>query len=122
MPFKCIGCDRDIGWDGEGMFSYTCPCGATIFYAEGGRMAYPFSLIRNLQRNRPLPHLDDLVGESDHSSPIKERMIKELREKGFIWMKECDQCLKDGTHQHKLERENYLAIKEAESILRRDNE
>lgn len=120
MSFKCVGCDTNIGWDGEGVFCYTCPCGAHIFYDnENGSLAPPASLVFALKLGRPLPHLDYLVGESDHTSAIKERLISELREKGAIWMSECEQCQKDGTLQRKLEREKALAVFEAEMIIKR---
>ena len=107
MSFKCIGCDRDIGWDGKGTFSYTCPCGALIFYeVETGKLALPTSFILNAAAGRPLPHLNDLLGESDYTSPLKERVIQELRSRGYIWMEECEQCKKDGTLAKKKERES----------------
>lgn len=121
MSFKCLGCDRYIGWDGTGAFSYTCRCGATIFYNdETGAMAFPLSMLRNMSEGTPLPHLNDLVGEANHISPLtlKESVIKELRSKGFIWMEECEQCRKDGTLARKQERERYLAVREAEKIVR----
>lgn len=122
MSYKCIGCDSKIRWDGTGAFSYTCPCGATIFYnEENGSLAPTFSFVRNLQIGISLPHLNDLVGESTYSSPIKEELIEELRRKGYIWMEECEQCQKDGTLRRKQERENYLVMMEAESIIRRQS-
>jgi len=117
--FKCIGCDRDIGWDGEGTLSYTCVCGSRIFYqAETLGFVFPASLMLNIAAGRTTPHLGDIVGESDFTSPLKESLIEELRSKGFTWMEECDQCKKDGTLQRKQEREKYLATREAEAIIR----
>lgn len=119
MSFKCIGCDRDIGWDGQGMFSYTCVCGSRIFYqVETQSIVLPASLIISLKLGRSTPHLGDLVGESDFTSPLKERLIEELRSKGFVWMEECEQCKKDGTLARKQEREKHLAVREAEKIMR----
>ena len=119
MSIKCIGCNRDIEWDGKELFSYTCPCGATIFYNEtNGHLALPYSLLLNLSKSASLPHLDDLVGESNHTSPFKEMLITELREKGFIWMRECEQCQKDGTLERKLKGEKVAAVEEAEMIIR----
>lgn len=116
----CIGCDRYIGWEGKGLFSYTCPCGATILYDdETGKLAFPASMMLNLAKGISLPHLDDLVGESDFTSPLKEQLIEELRQKGFIWMRECEQCQKDGTLERKLKREEALAVFEAEMIVKR---
>ena len=121
MSYKCIGCDGNISWDGKGLFSYTCPCGSHAFYNEETKhLSLPFSFVRGLQLKAPLPHLNYLVGESNHTSPIKEQLIKELREKGSIWMEECEQCKGDGTLKRKQEREKYLAIMEAEAIMRRN--
>jgi len=119
VSIKCIGCNRDIEGDGKGLFSYTCPCGSTIFHDEtNGHLALPVSLIRTLSQARSLPHLDDLVGESNHTSPFKEMLITELREKGFIWMRECEQCQKNGTLERKLKGEKAAAVEEAEMIIR----
>lgn len=119
MSIKCIGCNGDIGWDGKVLFSYTCPCGSTIFYDETtGHLGLPYSLIRTLSQARSLPHLDDLVGGSNQTSPFKEMLIAELRKKGFIWMRECKQCQKDGTLERKLKREEADAVHEAEMIIR----
>ncbi len=119
MSFKCLGCDRDIGWDGKGPFSYTCVCGAKVFYrVEPMSMAFPGSLVLSFTARRQLPHLNDLVGESAFTSPLKERMIEEFRSKGIIWMEECDQCKKDGTLARKQEREKYLAVREAGAIVK----
>ena len=119
MSFRCIGCDRKIGWDGKGLFSYTCPCGATVFYnEETGRVALPASVAIGISKGKSLPHLGDLVGESNYTSSIKERLIAELREKGFIWMEECEQCRADGALERKLKRETHNAVLEAEMITR----
>lgn len=119
---KCIGCDREIDWDGIGMFSYTCPCGATIFYdEETEHLFFPLLLARSLQLGSSLPHLNDLVGGSNNTSPIKEQLVKELREKGFIWIEECEQCRKDGTLKSRQEWETYLILEEAEAIIKYGN-
>ncbi|GAI26624.1 unnamed protein product [marine sediment metagenome] len=119
MAFKCIGCDSCIPWDGKGTFCYTCACGAHIFYnEETGQLAPPASLVIALHRKTNIPHLDYLVGEYDYTSPIKEKMIQELVEKGAIWMRDCEQCLRDGTYQRKLDREKYLAVEKAKEIMR----
>lgn len=123
MSFKCLGCDCDIGWDGSGLFSFTCPCGSRVLYdSETLRIALPSSLVLSLATHRATPHLNYIVGESDSTSPLKERFIEELRRRGFIWMEECEQCKKDGTLARKQEREKYLAVKEAEAIVRREND
>lgn len=96
--FHCIGCGGKIPWDGQGLFSYTCPCRATIFVNdESGNLALPCSLVIGVSKGTPLPHLDSLVGTSDYTSPEKERLIAELQDKGSIWMEECPQCRVDGT-------------------------
>jgi len=116
--YKCIGCDSQIPWDGQGLFCYTCPCGATIFYnEETGQITMPGSVLIGLSIGRTTPHLGDLVGQSDYTSPLKERLIAELRERGFIWMEECEQCQKDGTLKRKQEREDYWTLQEAERII-----
>jgi len=43
VSIKCIGCDTQIPWDGAGIFSYTCLCGATIFYDER-RLFLPYEI------------------------------------------------------------------------------
>jgi len=119
MSYKCVGCDKTTGWDGIGAFSYTCLCGATILYNdETGNLAPTYSFVRNPQAGIPLPHLNDLVGESTHTSSTKEQLIKELRDRGYIWMEECEQCQRDGTLKRKQEREKHLATVEAEAIIR----
>jgi len=122
MSFKCVGCDHDIGWDGEGTFCYTCPCGASVLYEVSGgklgKIVFPASLNLQLKTGVVVKHLDQYIGTSNHTSPVKEHLIAALRKKGFMWMSECGQCQEDGTLQKELEREKYLAIREAESILR----
>jgi len=79
------------------MFSYTCACGANIFWSkETGQITMPASVALGMAKEQTLPHLDDLVGNSDFSSPRKTQLISELRDKGFIWMRECGQCRADG--------------------------
>lgn len=117
--YKCIGCDSTIGWDGMGSFCYTCPCGATIFCNEDtGQVTMPASVLIGISMGKTTPHLGDLIGESNHTSEIKDRLLSELREKGFIWMEECEQCQKDGTLERKHEREKHLALMEAERVIR----
>ncbi len=115
---KCIGCGNPIPWDGISLFSYTCPCGATVFYdEETGRIALPASVAIGISKGLSPRHLDGLVGESDHTSPLKDRLIAGLRKRGFIWMEECEQCQKDGTLKRKQDREKHLALMEAERIV-----
>ncbi|MBA7676170.1 hypothetical protein ES703_84411 [subsurface metagenome] len=93
-------------------------CVYRVFYeAETGKLALPASFILNAVVRRQLPHLNDLVGESDSTSPLKEKFIEALRARGYIWIEECEQCKKDGTLKRKLEREKYLAVREAERIV-----
>lgn len=110
MSFKCVGCDAHIPWEGEGLFSYTCKCGATVFQdEENGKIALPASLIRNLSLNIATPHLGDIVGHSDYASPLKEQLICDLRSKRFIWMGECEACQKNGTLKREIERRQHWA-------------
>lgn len=119
MTFRCVGCNNIIPWDGTGIFSYTCPCGGHIFYNEdSGQLSPPASLVIAIHEKRDLPHLDYLIGNSSFTSLLKERVIKELTELGAIWMKDCPQCLADGTYQRTLEREKARALMEAEMILK----
>lgn len=118
--WKCIGCDSPIPWDGKGTFSYTCRCGARIFYDyENMALALPSCLViaRNARKGN-IPHLDGLIGRSDHASLIKAEMAARLVGLGAIWMKDCQQCRSDGTYQREIEREQHLAILEAERIVR----
>jgi len=78
----------------------------------------PASVVIGISMGRTTPHLGDLVGELNYTSPLKERLIAELREKGFTWMEECEQCQKDGTLKRKQEREKHLALIAAESIIK----
>jgi len=99
--YHCIGCGAKIDWDGSGTFCYTCPCGATILVNDErvDSLAIPSSLAHSIRRKkrRPLPHLDDIVGNSDYMSPEKESVIADLRLRGFIWMGEWTDCLIDDT-------------------------
>ena len=65
------------------------------------------------------PHLDYLIGTSAYTSLLKENIILALRGQGAIWMKDCPQCLADGTYKKAQEREKELVIMEAEAIIRR---
>jgi hypothetical protein len=108
--YKCIGCDNIIPWDGKTVFSYTCGCGATIFYNEDdGKLTMPASVVINISRGIAKPHLNDLVGEADCSTPIKIKVIQDLVDKGFIWKEECAQCKADGTLKRHQERNAYYA-------------
>ncbi len=125
MSYKCVGCSGTIPWDGKGTFCYTCPCGATLFYeAETLRPVMPASLVRAIYELQELgvkpkgPHIDYYLGDSNHTSDSKDIFTRILLEMGFIWMKDCEQCQKDGTLDRKLEREKRLAVAEAERILR----
>ena len=81
-------------------------------------MGIPGSILLGLsKRSNIRAHLDHLVGESNHTSPLKEMLIEELRQIGSVWMEECEQCKKDGTLLRKQEREKWLALQEAERIV-----
>lgn len=119
MGYKCIGCDVDIFWDGIAPFSFTCSCGSTIFYHDVLKsIAIPSSVLIAIHKKQSIPHLDSLVGTSPYTSPVKEAMIKELMEHGAIWMKDCEQCKKDGTYQRELDREKEHILFEAEMIIK----
>ena len=119
LDMKCVGCDAAIPWDGRSLFAYTCPCGATVFYdSDMSQIAMPASVVLAMAGNRPLPHLEFLIGESRHTSEIKDRVRERFIEKGAIWMKDCERCLNDGTYQKKLDRDKKMAISEAERICR----
>lgn len=64
---------------------------------ETGAPAFPASVLLGMARGLRLPHLDDLVGTSNYTSPEKEEMVRQLQAKGFIWMQDCAQCRNDGT-------------------------
>lgn len=118
MSWRCIGCDKEIGWDGKGTLCYTCSCGAHIFYEDHlWQLAPPASLVIAIHEKKDLPHLDYLVGKSDYTSSLKERLIEELKSRGAIWMKDCKQCLEDGTYQRTLEMEKADAMFEVQVIL-----
>ena len=85
----CIGCDRDIGWDGKGTFCYTCGCGATVFVGDQG-LALPASLV--MAREKNLGHIDYYVGVSAHNSEQKGDFIRLLRARGLTWSWECAEC------------------------------
>jgi len=89
---KCLGCGGNIPWDGRGLFAYTCPCGATIFYDEKTGVKPPVSLIIGLHVKRPLPHIDYYLGRSEHASTEKEAMYMLLKEAGSVWSWECEDC------------------------------
>lgn len=116
----CVGCGGKISWDGSGMFSYTCPCDATIFADDTtGRIAIPSSLVLQLHKGEAITHLDDLVGVSDYQSPEKEQLINELRSRGFTWMEECEQCRRDGTlRRYQQHRELNEALKQSMARFR----
>lgn len=97
--YHCVGCGATIPWDGVSSFSYTCPCRATIFICDSNDMPSFSSsmLISMIRRETVRLHLDDLVGVSDYTSAEKTTMIDRLSRFGCTWMKDCPQCLRDGT-------------------------
>ena len=118
MSFRCIGCDHQIPWDGKGLFFYTCACRSAIFYNEESRqVSLPASVAIGISLGSSVPHLDDLVGSSSYTSPAKEELIAKLKVMGFIWMRECEQCQKDGTLKKRQEREAYWTAFEIEHHL-----
>jgi len=93
---RCLGCNREISWDGRGIFAYTCPCGARVFYDETNpkQIYYPVSLAISLLRGHPLPHIDYYLGKSSFWSHLKQQFYEFLRSKGAIWSWECPECRK----------------------------
>lgn len=102
---KCLGCDREIPWNGTGLFAYTCPCGATIFYDEKKGICPPASLVLGLYEHRELPHIDYYLGKSNFWSKEKQEMCDFLRGKGAIWSWECDQCKERVIERSKMEKQ-----------------
>ena len=97
MGMKCIGCDKEMGFEGAGTLSITCECGARMFYNEGfSKMLFPLSVIEASIHGKPLPHLNFLVGESTFMSPAKEGCTAALRDMGSIWIHECEECQTSG--------------------------
>ena len=91
----CLGCGRDIPWDGRGTFCYTCFCGATVFVGDRG-LALPVSLGLGLARGRALAHMDNYVGVSSYPSEQKRDFIRLLRARGATWSWECAECREKG--------------------------
>jgi len=92
MTFHCVGCGIEIAWDGTGLWSYTCPCGATLFADENHQFAFPASLIIGLHEGRELPHIDYYLGFSNYISEEKQQAYEFLKSKGAIWSWDCPQC------------------------------
>ena len=97
---NCLGCGRNIGWDGKGRFCYTCGCGATVFVGDHG-LALPASLgmaiargnlVVSMAQQKNLAHLDYYVGVSAHDSEQKRDFIRALRARGHTWSWECAEC------------------------------
>lgn len=108
--YHCVGCGVELAWDGKGLFSYTCPCGATLFADENHRFAFPASLIIGLYEGRELPHIDYYLGWSNYTSEEKEAAYKFLREKGACWSWECDKCCERYLKRKRMEiKEGFLA-------------
>ena len=99
-----------------------------MFYnVETLKLVMPASLISAIHKARTTgvrpktPHIGYYLGESNHTSEIKDSVTKQLLEIGFIWMEDCEQCKEDGTLARKQEKVKHLAIKEAEAIVRQGN-
>jgi len=106
---KCLGCGRDIPWDGVEMFCYTCPCGALVFY-QGENVFPPASLVLKLGKGEELSHIDYYLGKSSYTSPEKEVFYNSLRERGAIWSWECPECRDRFLQRAKMEIENGLYL------------
>lgn len=101
----CIGCGKRINWDGRGLFSCVCPCYSTTFIdGATGKRFLASRISVQMTMGAPVNHLNDIVGDSDYSSKEKTAFVSELREIGFIWMRECERCREDGTLKKRQER------------------
>ena len=92
QKFHCIGCGRSIPWDGKGLFSYTCGCGATIFANDEHIPALPASLVLAIHAGRKPAHIDYYLGISNYASAEKQWMYEELKKHGAVWSWECEEC------------------------------
>ena len=90
--YHCVGCGNPVAWDGKGVFSYTCPCGATLFADENGKIIMPYSLIKAIIEHREPRHIDYYVGKSNYISLEKLKVIKMLQQLGACWSWECPKC------------------------------
>lgn len=90
--YHCCGCGRPIPWDGTGLFSYTCRCGATIFADQNHKPAFPASLIIAIHEKREIPHIDYYLGFSNYVSVEKQALYEEFRKLGCLWSWECSRC------------------------------
>ncbi len=88
----CLGCGRDIPWDGRGSFCYTCTCGATVFVGDSC-LTLPASLGLGLAQGKELAHLSYYVGLSSDANELKRHFIGFLRTRGATWPWECSECL-----------------------------
>lgn len=96
----CIGCDHSVARYEPGvMLAISCRCGgdSPILTVDGREIASaPVSLVqlrllRDSLRGTEAPHLERYLGFSDHESPIKSQLEKELRALGCISMSECNE-------------------------------
>ncbi len=110
--FHCVGCGTGIPWDGHSLFAYTCGCGSTTFVNDEtgipAFMAFTASVSIAVAKamcgldTRPAIHLDYIVGNSDYTSPEKDKIINDLKQAGFIWMADCEDCKKSGVLERAL--------------------
>jgi DNA-directed RNA polymerase subunit RPC12/RpoP/uncharacterized protein YlaI len=100
---RCVGCGREIKWDGKGVFAYTCPCGARVFYDEKVGFIFPASFFMSLLKGVEFPHIDYYLGKSAYWDDVKQQIYKFLRDKGAVWSWECDECKKKVIEQTKIE-------------------
>lgn len=93
----CIGCDHVVGQYLPGdTLAISCKCGAispVLTFDREQVTSTPLSLIqmklRGPVKGEPA-HLEIYLGFSDHESPLKSQLEKELREINCISMRECD--------------------------------
>jgi len=107
---NCLGCDRNIPWDGKRPLAYTCPCGATVFYEviDGRPCVFPpISFLRVTLGEAP-PHIDYYLGKSSYWSEVKQKFYDSLRSRGAVWSWECEKCRERTVTRALMEREHGL--------------
>lgn len=102
----CVGCGiKIVDFSNRGgNRSYTCKCHSTAFASgDNSQVFFADSIARQIINKDPQSHLDDIVGVSDHISERKQTLIIELIMLGFTWMKDCTDCIENGTYNRRLE-------------------
>lgn len=84
---RCIGCNAIVP-SGRYVYSHICACGASVFYNdEDNKIILPLSITKWRDYGGSPPPIEDLIGESSHSSPLKRRFLLELERLGYTWRK-----------------------------------